>query len=78
MTIAKAPALLLRIEEAADLLSIGRSTIYDLLNRGELPSVRIGGAGKRGAVRIARTDLEDWVSRQRKANTLSHNLCSEE
>jgi excisionase family DNA binding protein len=34
--------LLLRPEEAAEVLSIGRSRLYELLGRGELASVRIG------------------------------------
>lgn len=34
--------LLLRPEEAAELLSIGRSKVYELIGTGELVSVRIG------------------------------------
>ncbi|HJQ76485.1 MAG TPA: helix-turn-helix domain-containing protein [Acidimicrobiia bacterium] len=34
--------LLLRPEEAAELLSIGRSKVYELIGTGELRSVRIG------------------------------------
>lgn len=34
--------LLLTVEQAAHVLSINRSTLYDLLGRGELPSVKIG------------------------------------
>ena len=34
--------LLLRPEDAAEVLSIGRSAIYELMKRGELPSVKIG------------------------------------
>jgi excisionase family DNA binding protein len=37
------PKLLLRVEEAAHLLSISRNTVYELLQRGELGSVKIGG-----------------------------------
>ena len=39
MTIDK---LLLKPEEAAELLSIGRSKVYELIGTGELASVRIG------------------------------------
>ena len=38
--------LLVRVEEAARLLSLSRSTIYELLDRGELPSVRCGAPSK--------------------------------
>jgi excisionase family DNA binding protein len=34
--------LLLKPEEAAELLSIGRSKVYELIGTGELVSVRIG------------------------------------
>ena len=34
--------LLLKPEEAAELLSIGRSKVYELIGTGELASVRIG------------------------------------
>ena len=34
--------LLLTIEEAADRLSLGRTTTYGLVNRGDLASVKIG------------------------------------
>ena len=34
--------LLLRPEEAAELLSIGRSKVYELIGTGELVSVQIG------------------------------------
>lgn len=30
------------VEEAARLLGIGRNTAYDAVNRGEIPSIRIG------------------------------------
>jgi excisionase family DNA binding protein len=33
---------LLRVEEAATLLDISRGVAYDLVRRGELPSIRLG------------------------------------
>lgn len=36
------PRLLLSVEEAAQLLSINRSTVYDMLGRGDLPSLKLG------------------------------------
>jgi excisionase family DNA binding protein len=53
---------LLRVEEAARLLRIGRSKLYQLLARGELPVVRIG-----RSVRIPRRALEEWI----EAHTMS-------
>ena len=31
------------VEEAAELLGIGRNTCYEAVKRGEIPSIRIGG-----------------------------------
>ena len=55
-TIAQERPLLLRAEEAAKLLSLGRSTVFQLLASGELPAVRVG-----RAVRVRRADVERWI-----------------
>lgn len=51
--------LLVRVEEAARLLSLSRSTIYEMLDSGELPSVRRGTAR-----RIPLAALRAWVAQQ--------------
>ncbi len=51
--------LLVRVEEAARILSLSRSTIYQMLESGELPSVRRGAAR-----RIPVAALHDWIARQ--------------
>lgn len=56
-TAAEAP-LLLTIEAAARLLSIGRSMAYELASNGELPTVRLG---RKRLVR--RSDLLEFVER---------------
>ena len=48
--------LLLRAEEAAKLLRLGRSTVFELMAAGELPSVKIG-----RSVRIPYAGLVAWV-----------------
>lgn len=53
---AKLEPLLVRVEEAARLLSLGRSTIYEMMDSGELPSVRCGAAR-----RIPIAVLRKWV-----------------
>lgn len=55
--------LLLRIDDAAQRLSISRATMYRLIQRGELPIVRIG-----SAVRVRAIELDLWVAGIR-ANT---------
>jgi excisionase family DNA binding protein len=51
--------LLVRVEEAARLLSLSRSTIYLLMDSGELPSVKHGSAR-----RIPLAALKQWVAQQ--------------
>ncbi len=40
----RAEAKLLRVEEAAALLCVGRSTAYELIRSGQLASLKIGGS----------------------------------
>jgi excisionase family DNA binding protein len=58
---ADAPMLtepLLDANEAARLLRVPRSTLYELVRSRGLPHVRIGDRG----LRFTRSDLESWVS----------------
>src|SRR5262249_16026723 len=57
---ADAPAskLLFKVEEAAQLLSLSRKTLYDLMHRGELASLKIGGSR-----RIPLTALHAFIAR---------------
>jgi excisionase family DNA binding protein len=50
--------ILLRIEDAAGLLSVSRTTLYQLLSQGELKTIHIG-----RAVRVPRAELERWLAR---------------
>ena len=54
--------LLVRVEEAARMLSLSRSTIYEMMDAGELPSVRRGTAR-----RIPVAALRAWVAQQTEA-----------
>jgi excisionase family DNA binding protein len=51
--------LLLRPQEVAELLGVGRSKVYALLASGELPSIRVG-----HSVRVPAEALRHWVSSQ--------------
>jgi excisionase family DNA binding protein len=57
------PALL-RVEDAARYLSLGRSKTYELIARGELPVVRIG-----RSVRVPLSALRAWIQAQIPAPT---------
>lgn len=52
--------LLLRVEDCAERLRLGRSMTYDLIRKGTLRSVKIGGAR-----RVAIADLEEFIVRLR-------------
>lgn len=51
---------LLPVPTVARILNVPPSYVYELARRGDLPAVRFG-----RYVRVARPDLEDWVSRHR-------------
>jgi excisionase family DNA binding protein len=53
--------LLLRPDEAAETIGVGRATVYALVKKGELPSVRVG-----DSVRIPADGLRKWVDRKRR------------
>ena len=55
-TVRPEPPILLRAEEAAKLLSLGRTTVFALMASGDLPCVRVG-----RAVRVPRVAVERWV-----------------
>lgn len=52
---------LLTVTEAAQRLRLGRSTVYLMAQRGDLPVVRFG-----AAVRIPAEMLDRWVAQQAK------------
>jgi excisionase family DNA binding protein len=58
--------MLLTIQEAAHRIGLGRTFTYDLIRRGELRSLKIGGAR-----RVAVADIEDFVERLRRGTEVS-------
>jgi excisionase family DNA binding protein len=58
---------LLRPEDAAHVLSIGRSKLYELLASGRLPSVTIDGCR-----RVRSDDIEAFVAELNKETSTSH------
>ncbi len=58
--------LLLRPEDAARELGIGRSKTYELLRRGEIPSIRIG-----RSVRVPAAQLREWIARRAATDNAS-------
>ncbi len=52
---------LLRIPEVAERTALSRTTIYELIARGDLPSVAVGGTRTR---RVRESDLDAWIRGQ--------------
>jgi excisionase family DNA binding protein len=52
------PSLLIRMEEAAHLLSLSRSKVYAMAREGTLPGVVHVG----DSIRVRRSVLEQWVA----------------
>lgn len=52
----------LRVPEAANLLGLPRTRCYELIQRGELPAVRIG----ERSIRVNRAELERFLLESRR------------
>ena len=63
-TINLAQLQLLTVLEVAKLLSIGRSTTYVLINKGELQSVRLGNVG----IRVLAVSVQQYIVRNMQAS----------
>jgi excisionase family DNA binding protein len=50
------PPTLLTVPETAAYLRISRNTAYEIVKRGELPSVRLG-----RVIRVPRASLDAWI-----------------
>jgi excisionase family DNA binding protein len=55
--------LLLRANEAAVVLGIGRTKVFEMLASGELPAIRIG-----RCLRVPKDRLERWIEEQTDAH----------
>ncbi len=63
--------LLLRVNEAAELASVGRTKAYELIASGAWPVVRVG-----SAVRVPLAGLRAWVDEQQTKGTERENATS--
>jgi excisionase family DNA binding protein len=54
--------LLLRVKEAAETLGYSRAFLYEAINRGEIPVVRLG-----KTVRVPKRWLERWIEQRVQA-----------
>ncbi len=56
--------LLLRPMEAASMLAVGRTRIYEMIAEGSIPSVRIG----QRSIRVPIAALREWLENQESGN----------
>lgn len=59
--------ILLRIPDAASLLGLSRSMVYEMAQRGEIPTVRIG-----RTLRIPSAALRTWAERLQSEQNPPH------
>ena len=61
---------LVNVRQALELLPVGRSTLYALIDSGQIPHLRVSSArSRRGRILIARRDLEAFLEGARQAAT---------
>lgn len=53
--------LLLRVEEVAEALAVGRSAVYELIRTGQIPAVKIG-----RSTRVSLESLQRWIRSQER------------
>jgi len=56
------PAIWMRVPDAAAYFRVPRSRMYDLIQRGELPAVRIG----ERSIRVNRKEVERFLAENRR------------
>lgn len=49
--------VLLTLDEAAEALSVGRTTLRSLIRKGEIDAIRVG-----AAVRVPAVEIERWIA----------------
>ncbi len=53
--------LLLRVDEVAGMIGVSKATAYDLVNRNEIPSIRLAGRGGRALLRVPADALRKLI-----------------
>lgn len=58
----------LSTQEVANMLNVSKSTIYDLIKKGEITSYKVG-----RKVRFTEKDVQDYISRSKKGQSVIHS-----
>ncbi len=63
---------LLTIVQVRRILPVAKSTIYGLVESGQLPHYRVGATGRhRGRILVARADLDAYLAKSRQARPVA-------
>jgi excisionase family DNA binding protein len=68
------PPLLLTVQQAAELLGVGKDLVYALIKQGSLPAIDIAQSGQRQKLRIALAVLEQWIIEQTRQQNPDNDL----
>ena len=61
----------LTVKQVLEVLPVGRSTIYSLVQSGRLRSCRVGATGRRmGRILVARADLDIFIEKSRQVRSV--------
>ncbi len=63
----------LSTQEVADMLHVSKSTIYDLIRKGEITSYKVG-----RKVRFTENDVQDYISRSKKKQSVIHSSSNDQ
>ena len=56
--------MLLRVDEVAQMIGVSKATAYDLINRNQIPSIRLAGRGSRGLLRVPADALRKLIDQR--------------
>ncbi len=59
--------LLYRVDEVAAMIGVSKATAYDLVNRNQIPSIRLTGRGGRGLLRVPADALRKMIDERSSA-----------
>ncbi len=62
----------LTVAQILQILPVGRSTLYELVQSGQLPHYRVGATGRsRGRILVARADVFAYLDKSRQARPVA-------
>ena len=66
--------LLLTVQQAAELLGVGKDMVYAFIKQGSLPAIDLAQSGQRQKLRIALAVLEQWTIEQTRQQNPDNDL----